>query len=403
MLEEIRNLVIGKIDLSRDLSDDELDLLIMQTISEYTGDKYLSLNERLQLHKELRHSIRGLDILEDLLEDDDITEIMINGYDNIFIEKEGCIFKYDKCFSSKERLFNVIQQIVAGVNRRVNSAEPIADARLSDGSRVNIVLDPISIGGDVVTIRKFPKEVMTMEKLIELNSISYECAEFLNMLVRAKYNIFISGGTGSGKTTFLNVLSNAIPADERIITIEDSAELQITSLKNLVRLETRQATQDLKNPVSLRTLIKSSLRMRPDRIVVGEVRGPETIDMLQAMSSGHDGSISTGHANSPADMINRLSVMILMGMDIPMPAILGMIASGIDIIVQLGRLRDKSRKVLKVTELLKGNDGNIVFNDLFAFVEKYTDSKGKIIGETKKINPLKNTTKLAAAGINIIN
>ena len=210
-------------------------------------------------------------------------------------------------------------------------------------------------------------------------------------------------GEGSGKTTFLNVLSNAIPTDERIITIEDSAELQITSLKNLVRLETRQASQDLKNPVSLRTLIKSSLRMRPDRIVVGEVRGPETIDMLQAMSSGHDGSISTGHANSPADMINRLSVMILMGMDIPMPAILGMIASGIDIIVQLGRLRDKSRKVLKVTELLKGNDGNIVFNDLFAFVEKYTDSKGKIIGETKKINPLKNTTKLAAAGINIIN
>ncbi|MCI5602820.1 MAG: Flp pilus assembly complex ATPase component TadA, partial [Clostridiales bacterium] len=300
-----------KIDVSIEISDDKVKEIVDEVILEYGNEKGLSVREKYRLQKEIYDSIRGLDILEELLEDKNITEIMINGPDNIFIEKDGRIEKYNNRFSSKEKLVDIIQQIVSGVNRRVNESSPIVDSRLSDGSRVNVVLNPVAINGPVVTIRKFPEYSITMKKLIEIGSISLNVADFLKILVNAKYNIFISGGTGSGKTTFLNVLSNYIPGDERIITIEDSAELQIQSVDNLVRLEVRQANDEGENGIDIRDLIKSSLRMRPDRIIVGEVRGAEALDMLQAMNTGHDGSLSTGHANSPKDMLNRLETMVL--------------------------------------------------------------------------------------------
>lgn len=400
-INKLREKVMEKIDVSTEISDDKVKEIVDEVILEYGNEKGLSVREKYRLQKEIYDSIRGLDILEELLEDKNITEIMINGPDNIFIEKDGRIEKYNNRFSSKEKLVDIIQQIVSGVNRRVNESSPIVDSRLSDGSRVNVVLNPVAINGPVVTIRKFPEYSITMKKLIEIGSISLNVADFLKLLVNAKYNIFISGGTGSGKTTFLNVLSNYIPGDERIITIEDSAELQIQSVDNLVRLEVRQANDEGENGIDIRDLIKSSLRMRPDRIIVGEVRGAEALDMLQAMNTGHDGSLSTGHGNSPKDMLNRLETMVLMGVDMPLKAIKSQIASGIDIIVHLGRLRDRTRKVLEIVEITGFNGEEILTNTIYRFEEDNIEgtNKGIVKGKLKWTgNTLINQKKLFDAG-----
>ena len=400
-ISKLREKVMKKIDVSNEISDDKVKEIVDEIILEYGNEKGLSVREKYRLQKEIYDSIRGLDILEELLEDKNITEIMINGPDNIFIEKDGKIEKYNNKFSSKEKLVDIIQQIVSGVNRRVNESSPIVDSRLSDGSRVNVVLNPVAINGPVVTIRKFPEYSITMKKLIEIGSISLNVADFLKILVNAKYNIFISGGTGSGKTTFLNVLSNYIPCGERIITIEDSAELQIKSVDNLVRLEVRQANDEGENGIDIRDLIKSSLRMRPDRIIVGEVRGAEALDMLQAMNTGHDGSLSTGHANSPKDMLNRLETMVLMGVDMPLKAIKSQIASGIDIIVHLGRLRDRTRKVLEIVEITGFNGEDILTNTIYRFEEDNIKdtNKGIVKGKLKWTgSTLINQKKLFDAG-----
>ena len=400
-ISKLREKVMKKIDVSNEISDDKVKEIVDEIILEYGNEKGLSVREKYRLQKEIYDSIRGLDILEELLEDKNITEIMINGPDNIFIEKDGKIEKYNNKFSSKEKLVDIIQLIVSGVNRRVNESSPIVDSRLSDGSRVNVVLNPVAINGPVVTIRKFPEYSITMKKLIEIGSISLNVAEFLKLLVNAKYNIFISGGTGSGKTTFLNVLSNYIPCGERIITIEDSAELQIKSVDNLVRLEVRQANDEGENGIDIRDLIKSSLRMRPDRIIVGEVRGAEALDMLQAMNTGHDGSLSTGHANSPKDMLNRLETMVLMGVDMPLKAIKSQIASGIDIIVHLGRLRDRTRKVLEIVEITGFNGEDILTNTIYRFEEDNIKdtNKGIVKGKLKWTgSTLINQKKLFDAG-----
>lgn len=400
-INKLREKVMKKIDVSTEISDDRVKEIVDEVILEYGNEKGLSVREKYRLQKEIYDSIRGLDILEELLEDKNITEIMINGPDNIFIEKDGRIEKYNNRFSSKEKLVDIIQQIVSGVNRRVNESSPIVDSRLSDGSRVNVVLNPVAINGPVVTIRKFPEYSITMKKLIEIGSISLNVADFLRLLVNAKYNIFISGGTGSGKTTFLNVLSNYIPGDERIITIEDSAELQIQSVDNLVRMEVRQANDEGENGIDIRALIKSSLRMRPDRIIVGEVRGAEALDMLQAMNTGHDGSLSTGHGNSPKDMLNRLETMVLMGVDMPLKAIKSQIASGIDIIVHLGRLRDRTRKVLEIVEITGFNGEEILTNTIYRFEEDNIEgtNKGIVKGKLKWTgNTLINQKKLFDAG-----
>ena len=337
--------------------------------------------------------------MQELIDAEDITEIMINGAGNIFYEKQGGLYLWDKSFESREKLEDVIQQIVSKCNRTVNEASPIVDARLSDGSRVNIVLSPIALNGPVVTIRRFPENPITMEQLIAFHSITEEAADFLKKLVMAGYNIFISGGTGSGKTTFLNALSHNIPNTERIITIEDSAELQIRGIPNLVSLETRNATTEGVKEISIRDLIKASLRMRPDRIVVGEVRGAEAIDMLQALNTGHDGSLSTGHANSAKDMLARLETMVLMGMDMPISAIRRQIASAIDIVVHLGRLRDKSRRVLNISEVSGFENGEIILNTIYEFVEDETYESNGVKGTLKYTgNPFKNKRKLRAAG-----
>ncbi len=364
-IEEIRNQVIEMIDMTRDPDEEELHEIIDQRIEENYNIHQLSINERYKIHRDIYNSIRGLGVVEELLEDESITEIMINGSKNIFIERDGEIKQIDHCYPSSNRLNDVIQQIVGKTNKRVNQANPIVDTRLEDGSRVNVVLPPVSLSGAVVTIRKFPVEAIDMEKLIRWKSITREAADFLKTLVRAGYNIFVSGGTGSGKTTFLNALSNYIQSDERVITIEDSAELQLKNIKNLISLETRSSTDEGTSEISIRDLIKTSLRMRPDRIIVGEVRGPEALDMLQAMNTGHDGSMSTGHANSPKDMLARLETMVLMGIEMPLLAIRSQISSGIDILIHLGRMKDKSRKVLEIDEVVGIEDGEIVLRKLF--------------------------------------
>lgn len=391
-------------DMSKDLSDEEVKEIIDDIILKEEDYRYLPLKQKIRLKKEIYDSLRGFDILQDILDDSDISEIMVNGTQNIFIEKEGRIIKYNGKFSSKERLEDIIQQIVAKVNRRVNETHPIVDARLEDGSRVNIVLDPVAMEGPVITIRKFPKFKMSMEYLIELGSINSYVAEFLKILVISGYNIFISGGTGSGKTSFLNALSNCIPSSERVITIEDSAELQLNGIENLIRLEARQANTEGENEITIRDLIKTSLRMRPDRIIVGEVRGEEALDMLQAMNTGHDGSLSTGHGNGPGDMLSRLETMVIMGANIPLPAIRAQIASGIDIIIHLGRLRDKSRKVLEIVEVLGYQDGEIILNTLFKFEEDEGESSDKVSGQLVGTGSrLKNRKKLEAAGLTLDN
>ncbi len=395
---EISSHVRQKIDLSREVEDSEIQELIDGMIVQM-GRKYaLSLKERQELGRSVFCSIRKMDVLQELIDCDEVTEIMVNGTGNIFVEKAGSIFQWDKRFETQEKLEDVIQQIVAKCNRVVNEASPIADARLENGARVNIVLEPVALNGPVITIRRFPKHPITMEDLLRYGSISQQAAEELERLVAAGYNIFISGGTGSGKTTFLNALSQFIPDTERIITIEDSAELQLQGISNLVRLETRNANMDGTKPITIRDLIKSALRMRPDRIVVGEVRGGEAIDMLQALNTGHDGSLSTGHANSSEDMLARLETMVLMGMELPLSAIRRQIASGVDIIVHLGRLRDKSRRVLEIVEILGYENDEIVTAPLYQFRES-GEKDGNVVGELVKINKLTHTGKLTASGI----
>ena len=399
--EQLHARILDELDLSKEVEDEELTRIIYRVLREAESREYLPLNVKTALGRELFNAFRKLDLLEEFLEDDEITEVMINGTQNIFYEKKGRIFQSDKRFLSKEKLEDVIQQIVAGANRLVNEASPIVDARLADGSRVNVVLAPIALNGPFVTIRKFPTESITMKQLIAWNSISEEVAEFLALLVESGYNIFISGGTGSGKTTFLNALSQYIPKDERIITIEDNAELRILDVPNLVSLEARNANVEGTGEVTIRQLIKSALRMRPDRIIVGEVRSAEAIDMLQALNTGHDGSLSTGHANSPEDMLSRLETMVLMGMELPLTAIRRQIASGIDVIVHLGRLRDKSRKLLEVSEVMDYREGEIHLQTVYRY-EETGEENGKIQGVWEKKGELKHTGKLLAAGYNSI-
>ena len=396
-METLQNQIMAKLDLSREIEDGELVELIYQVLEEYAKDIYLPLRMKMEFGRDLFNAFRKLDILQELLEDESITEIMINDLENIFVEKKGEIYQYEKRFVSRKKLEDIAQQIASGCNRTVNEAEPIVDARLPDGSRVNLVLLPVALNGPIITIRKFPKEGITMKHLIAWGSISREAAEFLEMLVKAKYNMFISGGTGSGKTTFLNALSQFIPEDERIITIEDNAELRLQSLPNLVRLEARNANMEGEGRIDIRELIRTALRMRPDRVIVGEVRSAETIDMLQAMNTGHDGSLSTGHGNSPKDMIGRLETMVLMGMEIPIEAVQRQIASGIDIIIHLGRMRDKTRKVLEIIEITGYEKGEIQMNTLYEFQEKGS-SYGKVRGSLVKKEELQKKEKLLAAG-----
>lgn len=383
--------------MSREVEDEELQELIFCVLEDESKGEYISLETRARLGRELFNAFRKLDILQELIEDESITEVMINGVQNIFVEKQGRLYLTDRHFLSREKLEDVIQQIVAGTNRLVNEASPIVDTRLPDGSRVNVVLYPVALNGPIVTIRKFPKEQITMGRLVALGALNEELAGVLKKLVTAGYNIFISGGTGSGKTTMLNALSQYIPKDERIITIEDNAELQILDVPNLVRLEARNANVEGVGEITIRDLIRSALRMRPNRVIVGEVRGPETIDMLQAMSTGHKGSLSTGHSDSPKDMLRRLETMVLMGMDIPLAAIQRQIASAIDIIIHIGRLWDKSRKVLEVVEVLDYNGEEIDTKTLYRF--EVTGRRGEqVIGEWKKVQDITNTSKLFSAG-----
>ena len=396
--EEIHDAVIHGIDFSRSVEDKEVLELIDDEIVRAKRAGNLSLDEMKKMRQELFNAIRRLDILQDLIEDSSVTEIMINGPDNIFVEREGRVSRTDMAFVSKEKLEDVVQQIVSACNRVVNESSPIVDARLGNGDRVNVVLPPVALNGPIVTIRRFPEKPIRMEDLLAFGSLSEDIAAFLNCIVRAGYNIFISGGTGSGKTTFLNALSEYIPAGERIITIEDNAELQIRHIENLVRLEARNANVEGCRPITIRDLIKSALRMRPDRIVVGEVRGSEAIDMIQAMNTGHDGSMSTGHANSAGDMLARLETMILMGMNLPLPAIRGQIASAIDLIVHLGRLRDRSRKLLEISEVTGMQDGCIMTAPIFRFCEN-GEKDGKIIGSWERTGRLSSRDKLAMAGV----
>lgn len=388
-----------KMDYSREMEETEVKQLIGESLAEYGKEYYLSLKEKERLGKELFYAIRKLDILQEILEDTEITEIMINGPDNIFIEKSGRLFPWENHFSSREKLEDIIQQITAKCNRAVNEANPIADARLEDGSRVNVVLAPVALEGPVMTIRRFPKEPINMEKLIQIGSLPREAAGWLQILVQAGYNILISGGTGSGKTTFLNALSEYIPKEERIITIEDSAELQIQNAPNLVRMETRNANAEGCRAITIRDLIRTSLRMRPTRLIVGEVRGGEALDLLQCLNTGHDGSLSTGHANSARDMLSRLETMVLMGMDLPLSAIRRQIASGIDIIVHLGRLRDRTRKVLEIAEVIGMEGEDIRLEVLCSFEEISGKEDKEVKGRLVCKKELFHRQKLAAAGL----
>lgn len=402
LYQTIRHKVYQNLDVGHDITDNELYQVIDRCIYEASREKIISIRQKEELRSRLYNSIKKLDILQELLDDDEITEIMVNGTECIFYEKQGRIKKWDRQFESEEKLADIAQRIAAMSNRMVNEASPIVDTRLNDGSRVNIVLPPVAIDGPVITIRKFYDTPLTIERLIELGSITPEAACFLEKLVKSRYNIFISGGTGSGKTTFLNVLSDYIPSDERVITIEDSAELQLHNISNMVRLEARMANAEGGNAVSIRDLIKSSLRMRPDRIVVGEVRGAEALDMLQAMNTGHDGSLSTGHGNSPKDMLTRLETMVLMGMSMPVDAIRTQIASAIDIIVHLARHRDKSRKVVQIAEVGNYQNGEIELTPLFKYVEKGETKDGRILGGLVRQSAcIKRTEKLEAAGISL--
>lgn len=393
LAERIREEIIGEADLSRDLSDQEIREHIRERLLIEGHDNAIPLHQRLAMEKRIFNSLRRLDVLQELLEDPDITEIMVNGPDNIFIEKAGRLYRSPLRFSSPEKLSDVIQQIAAEQNKIINESSPIVDTRLQDGSRINIILPPVALSQGIITIRRFPKEAITMDRLLSFGSISQEIADFLKLLVRARYNIFISGGTGSGKTTFLNALTEFIPPAERVITIEDSAELQLIGLDNLVRLEARDKNLEGNLEVTIRDLVRASLRMRPDRIIVGECRGAEALEMLQASNTGHDGSMSTGHANSARDMLSRLEVMVLMGsVELPVTAIRSQIASGIDVLVHLGRLADRSRKLLEVSEIIGMENGEIVTETIYKY-------RGGEKGGWEKTGSLRHTQKLSMAGL----
>lgn len=396
---ECRNQLLEQIDYTKDMGDEEIRDLIDDCVLRVGKTQKLSLQIKNRLQRELFATIRQLDVLEEFLADNSVTEIMVNGPDCIFIERGGMLTKVDVHFESQEKLTDVIQQIVAKVNRVVNEASPIVDARLSGGARVHVVMPPIALNGPILTIRRFPDHPICVEDYYRFGSLNEEVMEFIKKLIKAKYNIFISGGTGSGKTTFLNVLSGFIPTDERIVTIEDNAELQIRNIENLVRLETRNANIEGCLPITIRDLIKASLRMRPDRIIVGEIRGAEAIDLLMAMNTGHDGSLSTGHANSAKDMLTRLETMVLMGMDMPLDAIRRQIASAVDIIIHLGRLRDHSRKLLEIVEVVGYVNHEIELSPLYTFVEEGCTKEGKIQGSFIKKEALIHTEKCISAGI----
>lgn len=399
----LREELMERLEKHREVQDEEIyqtiDELILRTGVEF----YIRLSDRVELRRELFNSVRRLDILQELIDDPSVTEIMVNGTEGIFVEREGSLKLWEKSFLSTERLEDIAQQIVGGCNRIVNESVPIVDARLANGARVNIVMPPVALNGPIITIRRFPEHPVRMEQLVRWGAVSREAVDFLEKLVCAGYNIFISGGTGSGKTTFMNALSNFIPKDQRIITIEDNAELQIQGVQNLVRLEARNANTEGEKEITIRDLIRSSLRMRPDRILIGEVRGSEAIDLLQALNTGHDGSVSTGHANSPEDMLARLETMVLMGLEIPLAAVRRQIASGLDVIVHLGRLRDKSRKVLQILEIL-GYDskcGEIRTQVLYEFEEEGEDTCGNIEGRLIKRRELQHQQKLRRAGYQV--
>ena len=400
--DALRERIMSRIDFSRKVEDKEvLDLIDDHITSSVPAMlENLSVEEKKKLRQDLFHSIRRLDVLQELVEDPQITEIMVNGPNSIFIEKAGELRPCKAVFSSMGKLEDVIQQIVGESNRVVNTSSPIVDCRLANGDRVNVVLHPVAVNGPILTIRRFPQKPITMEDLLHFGSISEEVSAFLAKCVKAGLNIFISGGTGSGKTTFLNVMSDCIGTEERVITIEDNAELQIRHVPNLVQLEARNANVEGCRPITIRDLIKSSLRMRPDRIIVGEVRGPEAIDMIQVRNTGHDGSMSTGHANSAADMLSRLETMILMGMELPISAVRGQLSSGIDMIVHLGRLRDRSRKLLEVVEVTGMEEGQIKLSALYRFRET-GEKDGRIIGCWEKENEITHRFKFERAGISV--
>lgn len=398
---DIKRFLLSDAMLLSRASDTQLQVKIREIIDRKSGNYPMDPADRDRIARMVFSSLRGLGVLDELLADESITEIMVNGAKNIFVESKGRLYHVNRTFESEEQLYNIIQRIVGQAGKEVNPANPIVDTRLPDGSRVNVVVPPISRSGSIVTIRKFSRQPMTIEKLLEYGSVTPEAARFLEKLVKAKYNLFISGGTGSGKTTFLNALSNFIPADERIITIEDSAELQIHSIQNLVSLETRNANSSGKGEITIRELIRSALRMRPERIIVGEVRGAEALDMLQAMNTGHDGSLSTGHANSTRDMLSRLETMVLQGnAGLPLPAIRQQIASALDIIIHLSRLRDKSRRTMEITEVLGCKDGEIQLNQLFRFEEDQNSTLSHVSGSLVRTgNQLQNDHKLRLQGI----
>lgn len=400
LVAEIKKYITENLPLSK-MDDEELEEKVEEIVAQKIGNTYCSIDQRVSIVQQVYSSIRGFGLLDSIISDDSITEVMINGPENIFIEQNGRLFKLDKQFESQRRLEDVIQRIVGLAGREVNQANPICDTRLPDGSRVNVVLPPIALCGPTITIRKFSKTPMTIEKLIKYGSITQEIADKLELLVKAKYNIFISGGTGSGKTTFLNALSNYIPHDERVITIEDSAELQIVNIDNLVSLETRNANASGAGQITIRDLIKSSLRMRPERIIVGECRGGEALDMLQAMNTGHDGSLSTGHANSTQDMLSRLETMVLQGAaGLPLEAIRQQIASAVDIIIHLSRLRDKSRKTMEITEVVGYENGKVLLNPLYVFEEDENSTLEHVSGSLKRTeNKMINFFKLQLSGV----
>lgn len=397
-LKELARLKLNS--LNTELNDEEIEEKIEEIVLQKQTDTYISPIEKREIVENIFNSIRRLDVLQPLIDDKSITEIMVNGPDNIFIERNGKVSRLETRFESSEKLENVIRNIVSAVDRTVNEAVPIVDARLHDGSRINVVLSPIALNGPIITIRKFPEKPFTVDQLVKLGSLTDETARLLENMVKAKYNIFISGGTGSGKTTFLNALSNFIPKDERIITIEDSAELQIKGVENIVRMETRNANTEGKGAITIRDLIKTSLRMRPERIIVGEVRGAEALDMLQAMNTGHDGSLSTGHANSAVDMLSRLETMVLTGAEIPLEAIRKQIASAIDIIVHLSRLRDRSRRTVEISEVSGYKDGEIILNPIYIFEEEKELEDGRICGGLKRTkNSMIHKEKFRLAGL----
>ena len=414
LIAQLKSEIQGRADIT-DLSDEQVLALATETLEAKvewartnSPDAYrmlssLNFKDKKHIANAVYESIRGLGVLGQIIADSDVTEVMINGCEDIFVEKAGRLYKLNDQFESKRELEIIITKFVSKAGRVVNESEPIVDTRLEDGSRVNVVMPPVALNGPIVTIRRFPKEAMTVEKLINYGSITLEVAEVLQLLVTAKYNIFVSGGTGSGKTTFLNALSNFIPRDERVITIEDSAELQIKNIDNLVRLETKNAGPDGTGAISIRDLIKSALRMRPERIIVGEVRGAEAIDMLQAMNTGHDGSLSTGHANSTYDMLSRLETMVLQGAGgLPLEAIRQQISSAVDIIIHLSRLRDKSRKTMEIMEILgyDHKEHRVIVNPLYEFKELEGSSKNKVVGQLMRTeNPMQGVEKLENAGI----